>query len=484
MAIGDPKVADPTGVAMKLLNTVRKLPERVANAEEAIDNSKTNVEKLRVLVKPWNGAEELRAAEERHRAVIDQLRPKKKDEAPKLTKRADAEIAKNDARFNVVNKAGQRFAEHPADGFHTRAAAEDWITDQVEKNARTESVPAPQSVAGMSPEQVRSVLDGTALAEPLGKLIDAGKIVIEPGAHSDANAYVTDADGVIHLVAPNLCSDGDVTASLLHEAFHSGVRPLVGDKAWSDLLGRLNSLYNQAKRSGGGARAVYDKALARMTHAQETSGPFSAELTPEEFGTYMISEHETMPRAFGDWAREVIGAVKAWALRRFGAQLGTVTPDQLRSLAMAAIRDQVAGAAPREDVVTSRRESVAAPTSGEQAANRAMPRTPEELSNAVKGLAEDHRGKALASRARAGAARRPLGRALERGKAAETAATAEALVPFGTPVAISMPGVPPMNVTVHGYHPDGMGGPQHFRRRQVDPDRAPARRRSARHLGR
>jgi hypothetical protein len=155
----------------------------------------------------------------------------------------------------------------------------------------------------MSPDEVRAALDKTALAEPLGRLIDAGKIVIEPVADSDANAYVTDADGVIHLVAPNLRSDGDVTASLLHEAFHSGVRPLIGDRAWSDLLGRLLSLYNQARRSRGGARGVYDKALARMAHAQETSGPFSDELTPEEFGAYVISEHETMPRAFGDWVR-------------------------------------------------------------------------------------------------------------------------------------------------------------------------------------
>lgn len=122
---------------------------------------------------------------------------------------------------------------------------------------------------------------------------------------------MTDADGVIHLVAPNLRSDGEVTASLLHEAFHSGVRPLIGNKAWSDLIGRLLSLYNQARRSGGGARAVYDKALVRMAHAQETSGPFSDELTPEEFGAYVISEDDMMPRAFGDWAREAIGAVKA-----------------------------------------------------------------------------------------------------------------------------------------------------------------------------
>ncbi|WP_316205726.1 PLxRFG domain-containing protein [Bradyrhizobium sp. SZCCHNS1012] len=256
------------------------------------------------------------------------------------------------------------------------------------KSSETRQLVNDQGRAGMSPEEVRAVLDGTALAGPLGKLIDAGNIVIEPEADSDANAYVTDADGVIHLVSANL-TPGQVTAALLHEAFHSGVRPLIGDKTWSDLLERLNELYNQARRSTGGARGIYDKALERMAHAQETSGPYSAELTPEEFGAYVISELETMPRAFGDWAREVLGAVKAWMLRRFGRQLGAVTPDQLRSLALAAIRDGVAGT---EGRTKGRRESVAAPRASDE---RVMPRTAAELSEVVKGLAEDARGPAL-----------------------------------------------------------------------------------------
>lgn len=61
-----------------------------------------------------------------------------------------------------------------------------------------------------------------------------------------------------------------------------------------------------------------------MENVQATSGAFSAALTPEEFGAYVISEDEAMPRAFGAWARDVFGAVKAWALRRFGRQIGAV----------------------------------------------------------------------------------------------------------------------------------------------------------------
>lgn len=81
----------------------------------------------------------------------------------------------------------------------------------------------------MSPDELRSVLDKTPLAGPLSKLMDAGKIVIEPKAASDANAYVSNDDGVIDLIAPNLRSEGQVTAAALHEAFHSGVHLLIGD---------------------------------------------------------------------------------------------------------------------------------------------------------------------------------------------------------------------------------------------------------------
>ncbi|WP_316159633.1 PLxRFG domain-containing protein [Bradyrhizobium sp. SZCCHNRI3042] len=50
----------------------------------------------------------------------------------------------------------------------------------------------------------------------------------------------------------------------------------------------------------------------------------------------------------------------------------------------------------------------------------------------------------------------PLGRAMEHGNAANMAATAEAMVPVGSQVAVSADGGPAMNVTVQGYHADGM----------------------------
>lgn len=50
----------------------------------------------------------------------------------------------------------------------------------------------------------------------------------------------------------------------------------------------------------------------------------------------------------------------------------------------------------------------------------------------------------------------PLGRALESGNAEVSAAAANELVPPGSRVAIGMPGAPPIEVTVSGYHAGGM----------------------------
>ncbi|MBI1202599.1 MAG: PLxRFG domain-containing protein [Rhodopseudomonas sp.] len=324
--------------------------------------------------------------------------------------------------FNIDKNAGDpgigaRLAGGKAADSKESIASKDSVTENgsginlSEWRGLTGETPAD---AGMTAAEVRDVLDGTPWSGAISALIDAGQIKIEDTAPagSQAEAYVTNADGVVHLVASNLAPEA-VSAALLHEVFHSGVRPLVGDAAWTKLQGRLKSLYNQAKGSKGGARTVYDAALARMAHAEQVAGAYSEELTPEEFGAYIISEHETMPRAFGDWAREAIGALKAWLLRRFGLQAGKVTPEQLRALAIAAVREGKVGTAGRGPTRTpqpvaesrgspaqtgaavGRAESVAQPSAAKDNGRFTSPKSLSELSDMVKGLAEDVRGPAM-----------------------------------------------------------------------------------------
>ena len=176
----------------------------------------------------------------------------------------------------------------------------------------------------MSPDEVRTAIDQSDLAKPLGALIDAGALKIQRTADFAAEAF-TDEDGTIHLVAPKL-SPGSLRSAVLHEAFHS--RRSTPNR--QQRMVRSNRPAPQYLQSGQAVRRRRSRGLrqgarphgARAGNIRSVLG----RLTPEEFGAYVISEHETMSRAFGDWAREVIGAVKAWALRRFGRQIGAVTP--------------------------------------------------------------------------------------------------------------------------------------------------------------
>ncbi|AEZ50893.1 multidomain (soluble lytic transglycosylase/helicase/methylase) protein [Burkholderia phage DC1] len=195
-------------------------------------------------------------------------------------------------------------------------------------------------------------LANTVKSGPLGdtvsQLIAQHRVVLHDTAATlpvkDAPAGVrgvTMPDGSIHLVAANLTPETALPV-LLHEAFHQGGEKLIGTAAWTDLMGRLDSLHRQARQSSGRAREFFDAARARVASAQR-AGAMPETLTAEEFGAYTIENYEQAPAAFRKWVDDVIGTVKAWLLRRFGKQLGAVTPAQLRAIAAAALRDQTGG---------------------------------------------------------------------------------------------------------------------------------------------
>lgn len=193
------------------------------------------------------------------------------------------------------------------------------------------------------PSSAAPSLRSDLVAGPTGamvrRLLDGGRIVIADRAPAGAPAGVqgwTAPDGTVTLVAPAIAA-GQAQAVLLHEMFHAGVRPLVGDAAWHALLDRLGRLYRQFDRSGGAARTFFDRARARVARAGATG-----DLAIEEFGAYAIEEYEGAPRALKGWVDDVVGRVKAWVLARFGTQLGRVTPAQLRALAAAALRSESA----------------------------------------------------------------------------------------------------------------------------------------------
>ncbi|WP_203234341.1 LPD38 domain-containing protein [Burkholderia mayonis] len=200
----------------------------------------------------------------------------------------------------------------------------------------------------LTADGLAQVLKGGEFGSVVARMIELDSVVLHDTAQtlpvSNAPAGVrgvTMPDGAIHLVAANLTPES-APGVLLHEAFHQGAERLIGSDAWTKLLGRLKALHNQARQSNGRARQFFDAARERVASAQREGGAVP-EMTAEEFGAYTVEHYDQAPMAFGRWVDDVVGGVKAWLLRRFGKQLGTVTPAQLRALAAAALRDQAGG---------------------------------------------------------------------------------------------------------------------------------------------
>ncbi|QMV33371.1 hypothetical protein F1_00007 [Ralstonia phage Heva] len=224
------------------------------------------------------------------------------------------------------------------------------------KPAAGSVVPRSNNANGINVTELSMTLRDSNVGDLIGRLLDRGRVVLHddagslPGKNAPRGVQAsTMPDGTIHMVGANLSTRSAVPV-LLHEMFHSGVKPLVGEAAWGKLMTRLDGLLRQSERSTGRAREFYDAASKRMRAAAHAGD--ARVMNAEEFGAYAIEEYASAPAAIRAWVDDVMGAIKAWMLRRFGTQLGAVTPAQLRALAVAALRSEprAGGDAPRNSV--------------------------------------------------------------------------------------------------------------------------------------
>jgi hypothetical protein len=75
--------SDPAGLSLRLQNTIKSIPEEIGIIERRVEASKTDIPKLEAQIGPWKQASELEEAKARHAEVIEQLRPKKKEQPAK-----------------------------------------------------------------------------------------------------------------------------------------------------------------------------------------------------------------------------------------------------------------------------------------------------------------------------------------------------------------------------------------------------------------
>lgn len=212
--------------------------------------------------------------------------------------------------------------------------------------------PAQVSGAFANREALRAHLTEGELGGVVQRLVAAGRIILHdsavtlPGAARGAQA-ATLADGTIHLAADRL-TPASARPVLLHEAFHSGTEALIGSAAWEGLMDRLRTLQESGKEGSSQDRAFWAQAAGRVAAARAAGPAMSETVATEEFGAYAVEEYASAPSGVRRWVDDLAGTVKAWCLRRFGVQLGAVTPAELHALARAALGSSASPAVRRD----------------------------------------------------------------------------------------------------------------------------------------
>jgi N12 class adenine-specific DNA methylase len=269
-------VSDAQGVAQRVVAAIRDARD-IAGKERVVAERESMVEKLKTQIKDWPKAAELAGAKARHGEVIAALKPKPKPQ-PTTEEAPKASIGRG---------------------------------------------------AGMSTEALADALTRGKDGPIVKAMLDSGKVVIEATGEDmpEGAQAATMPDGTVRLVASNLDAS-TARGVLLHEVFHSGAEALVGQDNWKGLLRRVQTAAENAKTGSWMA-----EAKARAEAANTPAGAMA-----EEIAAYAVENAENAPAGIREIADRLVGAVKAYVLRRFGKQFGQVTPGQLRALAVSALR--------------------------------------------------------------------------------------------------------------------------------------------------
>ena len=167
--------ADAQGLAVRMSNAVNDLPGAVKKMETALDRSEKAIPALEEQVRAWPKEDELKTAEQRHREVIDQLRPKREQKpAPTdeggSTDRRNAQLANfPQRRRRTVRSLARSVKCWPLRARRGHAAMKatlapvpEWLSREARR-------------AGLNVEGFVHVLDGSAVRHTLKNHSDAAK---------------------------------------------------------------------------------------------------------------------------------------------------------------------------------------------------------------------------------------------------------------------------------------------------------------------
>lgn len=209
------------------------------------------------------------------------------------------------------------------------------------------------SIPALTVSDLQDVFRQSPLGSWVDRLIASGRLTIKPSLvlpegykHLEATQAFT-VDGKITMFAGNIGGRQRVMPVLLHEVFHSSGEALLGGKEWGKLIAELDQLRQHAEANPAGkAGKLWGGAKRRVQQAIDNGDNMTRADMAEELGAYAIELADQAPLTWQRWVDRLLGHVKAWARRVFGVQLGRLTPEQLRALAIAALRDGATTASP------------------------------------------------------------------------------------------------------------------------------------------
>lgn len=221
------------------------------------------------------------------------------------------------------------------------------------KRASKMSIANAEAGLPLSIDDLHDVFRQSPLGSWVDKLIASGRLTIKPNLvlpegykHLEATQAFT-AAGKITMFAGNIGGRQRVMPVLLHEVFHSSGEALLGGKEWGKLIAELDQLRQHAESNPAGkAGKLWGDAKRRVQQAIDNGDNMTRADMAEELGAYAIELADQAPLTWQRWVDRLLGHVKAWARRVFGVQLGRLTPEQLRALAIAALRDGATTASP------------------------------------------------------------------------------------------------------------------------------------------
>lgn len=262
------------GLVQKILNQIKSLPEELRAYQKSTKSSQEQIPVLRAKIEnaEWGKSTDLNALKTQHNALIDELKPKKKE----------AEDNQNPER----------------------------------KNSRRDG-----DKSGSTPSQVRTELVNRFGEDIVSQLEEKDILSIIP-TYTEQGVEGFAEGGKVTLVADSITAENIVPVFLHELGGHVGMQGVLKASTYDNLMADFDRLVE-----AGNPEALEAKRLA-----ERESG---ATVQKDEYLPYLItiaSQNQTKNGAAQRFVKRIISAIKAWAVHRLGLNL-KLNPSDIVALA-------------------------------------------------------------------------------------------------------------------------------------------------------